>query len=399
MISRRRAARSLFSLFGTAPFLYCQNPKPVAAKAGEIDWNDPLYGPVNVMDFAAVAKTKLDPVAWDYLDGGSEDEVTLRENREAFNNWIIRPKFLTDVHQIDTSLELLGSKLEYPILLDPAGGKNCFYQGGEMVVARAAANAKALQITNGGIDDLIDAGNAPTFWQLTTGGQLASAATMRPFVKRLESQGCKGICFTVDIMHVSKREREMHNKLERSWCETGLPPRDATGKLPTAKNPWRAGVWPSRPQPTPTWETLSELCSMTKLPVIVKGIMTAEDGDRCVKHGAKAVIVSNHGARQLDHVGATIEALPEVVAAVNGRIPVLMDGGVRRGTDVLKALAIGAKAVCVARPYLYGLTAFGQRGVERVLEILKSELALSMGLSGVANLAAIDSSLVRRKTR
>lgn len=397
MITRRQAARALVSMFGAAPFLTSQGP--IASDHNAIDWSDPLYGPVNVMDFAAVAKTKLDPLAWDYLEGGSEDELTLRENREAFNNWIIRPKMLTDVHKIDTSIELLGSKLEYPILLDPAGGKNCFYRGGELAVSRAAANAKALHITNGGIDDLIDAGTAPTFWQLTTGGQLASAATMRPFVKRLESQGCKGICFTVDIMHVSKREREMHNRLERSWCETGLPPRDATGKMPVAKNPWRAGGWPSRPQPTPTWETLSELCAMTKLPVIVKGIMTAEDGDRCVKHGAKAVIVSNHGARQLDQVGATIEALPEVVAAVNGRIPVLIDGGIRRGTDVLKALAIGAKAVCVARPYLYGLTAFGQPGVERVLQILKSELALSMGLAGVANLAAIDSTLVRRKTR
>jgi len=125
--------------------------------------------------------------------------------------------------------------------------------------------------------------------------------------------------------------------------------------------------------------------------------MTAEDGDRCVKHGAKAVVVSNHGARQLDHVGATIEALPEVVAAVNGRIPVLIDGGIRRGTDVLKALALGAKAVCIARPYLYGLAAFGQRGVERVLELLRTELALDMGLAGVANLAAIDKSLVRWK--
>jgi 4-hydroxymandelate oxidase len=397
MITRRNAARALVSMFGAAPFLSSQGP--IAFDPNVIDWKDPLYGPVNVMDFAPLAKAKLDPVAWDYLDGGSEDEVTLRENREAFNNWIIRPKMLTDVHKIDTSLELLGAKLEYPILLDPSGGKNCFHQGGEMAVSRAAANAKALHITNGGIDDLIDAGAAPTFWQLTTGGQLLNATTMRAFVKRLESQGCKGICFTVDIMHVSKREREMHNKLERSWCESGLPPRDAAGNLPVAKNPWRAGIWPSRPRPTPTWETLSELCAMTKLPVIVKGIMTAEDGDRCVKHGAKAVIVSNHGARQLDHVGATIEALPEVVAAVNGRVPVLIDGGIRRGTDVLKALAIGAKAVCIARPYLYGLTAFGQRGVERVLQILKTELALSMGLSGVANLAAIDTTLVRRKTR
>ncbi|MCC6293830.1 MAG: alpha-hydroxy-acid oxidizing protein [Bryobacterales bacterium] len=397
MISRRQAARALVSLFGAAPFLHSEGPIPSDPAA--IDWNDPLYGPVSVMDFAAVAKTKLDPLAWDYLEGGSEDELTLRENLSAYGNWIIRPRMLTDVHKIDTSLELLGAKLDYPILLDPAGGKNCFHQAGELAVSRAAANARALHITNGGIDDLIDSGAAPTFWQLTTGGQLLNAATMRAFVKRLEAQGCRGICFTVDIMHVSKREREMRNKLERSWCETGIPARGGTGRLPVAKNPWRAGIWPSRPQPTPTWDTLSELCAMTKLPVIVKGIMTAEDGDRCVKHGAKAVIVSNHGARQLDQVGATIEALPEVVAAVSGRIPVLLDGGIRRGTDVLKALAIGAKAVCVARPYLYGLTAFGERGVERVLQILKSELALSMGLAGVANLAAIDPSLVRRKTR
>ncbi|MBK7926786.1 MAG: alpha-hydroxy-acid oxidizing protein [Bryobacterales bacterium] len=397
MMTRRQAARALVSMFGAAPFAHTQ--APIASDPNSIDWSDPLYGPVSVMDFAKVAKTKLDPLAWDYLEGGSEDELTLRENVDAYSNWIIRPRMLTDVHTIDTSLELFGSKIEYPILLDPAGGKNCFHQGGEIAVSKAAANAKALHITNGGIDDLIDAGTAPEFWQLTTGGQLGSTAAMRAFVKRLEAQGCKGICFTVDIMHVSKREREMRNKLERSWCEAGLPARDGSGRLPVAKNPWRAGVWPSRPQSTPTWATLSELCSATKLPVIVKGIMTAEDGDLCVKHGAKAVMVSNHGARQLDQLGATIEALPEVVAAVNGRIPVLLDGGIRRGTDVLKALAIGAKAVCIARPYLYGLTAFGQRGVERVLQILKSELALSMGLAGVANLSAIDSKLVRRKTR
>jgi isopentenyl diphosphate isomerase/L-lactate dehydrogenase-like FMN-dependent dehydrogenase len=198
-------------------------------------------------------------------------------------------------------------------------------------------------------------------------------------------------------MHVSHRERDMRNQLERAWCESGIPPRDASGKLPAAKNPWRAGIYPERSAPTPTWHNLSDLCAATKLPVIVKGIMTAEDGDRCVQYGAKAVIVSNHGARQLDHVGATVEALPEVVQAVSGRIPVLIDGGIRRGTDILKALALGAKAVCVARPYLYGLAAFGQRGVERVIELLRTELALDMGLAGVANLAAIDKTLVRWK--
>ena len=382
-LTRREAVRGLVGIFGAAPWL------------GSQDYDNPLYGPINVMEFAAAARKKLDPMAWDYLDGGSEDEAALRDNREAFNRLILRPRMLVDVHKIDLSVELFGQKLDYPILLDPAGGKNCFFKDGENTVAKAAANAKALQITNGGIDELIESGKGPVFWQITTGGQLRNAQTIRSFVKRLEAQGCKAICFTVDIMHVSHRERDIRNGLERSWCESGLPPRDAQGKLPKAKNPWRVGIYPSRPEPTPTWQTLSELCSATKLPVLVKGIMTAEDADRCVRHGASGVVVSNHGARQMDHVGATIEALPEVVKEVGGKITVLVDGGFRRGTDVLKGLALGAKAVCVARPYLYGLAAFGQPGVERVLELLRTELALNMGLAGVPNLAAIDRSLVR----
>ncbi|MBI3680959.1 MAG: alpha-hydroxy-acid oxidizing protein [Acidobacteria bacterium] len=381
--SRRDAVRALFAWAAGSPFTLAQD-------------DDPLYGPVNVFDFARLAKAKLDPLAWDYLDGGSEDEAALHDNREIFNKLIIRPRMLVDVHKIDLSTELFGKKLDYPILLDPAGGKNCFFPNGEAAVAMAAGNAKALHIVNGGIDELLESGKgSKVWWQLTTGGQLQSQQTMRSFVKRLEAQGCSGICFTVDIMHVSHRERDIRNKLERAWCETGLPKRDAQGRMPPAKNPWRAGVYPSRPFPTPTWNTLRELCSMTRLPVVVKGILIGEDGARAVEYGAAGVIVSNHGARQLDHVGATMEALPEVVKAINGRIPVMIDGGFRRGTDILKALALGAKAVAVARPYLYGLAAFGQRGVERVIELLRAELALDMGLAGVANLAAIDKSLVR----
>src|SRR5581483_946323 len=284
---------------------------------------------------------------------------------------------------------------EYPIILDPAGGKNCFFPDGENTVARAAAAAKALQITNGGIQKTLEKGNGPVYWQVTTGGELRSQQTMRAFVKRLEAQACSGICFTTDIMYVSHRERDMRNKLERSWCETGMPARDANGKLPTAKNPWRAGIYPSRPFPTPTWDSVRELRGLTSLPIILKGILTAEDAAKAVEFGVSGIIVSNHGARQLDHVGATIEALPEVVRAVNGKVPVLVDGGLRRGTDVLCALALGAKAICIARPYLSGLAAFGQPGVERVLELLRTELALDMGLAGVPNLGAIDRGLVR----
>jgi len=389
MISRRQALRGLVSMFGTAPWLSSQD-------GSQIDWDDPLYGPINVFDFRDLAKRKVDPLAWDYLEGGSEDEQALRDAREAFRNLILRPRMLVDTHRIDTSLELFGRKIDYPILLDPAGGKNCFFRGGELEVAKAAHNCKALHITNGGIEDLVESGKGPaTWWQLTTGGNLMNRQIRKAFTSRLEDQGCAGICFTVDIMHVSHRERDMHNKLERAWCESGIPPRDANGQVPKAKNPWRAGIYPGRNTPLPTWETLSELASETKLPVIVKGILIGEDAEKCVKYGAKGVIVSSHGARQMDHVGAPVEALPECLKAVNGKIPVLVDGGFRRGTDILKALALGATAVCVARPYLYGLAAFGQRGVERVMELLKTELALNMGLAGVPNLKAIDRSLVR----
>ncbi len=383
-ISRRAAMRAFLGWTAASPLSIGQ------------DYSDPLYGPINIFDFAAAAKKKLDPMAWDYLDGGSEDEQALRDSRDIFKQVIIRPRMLVDTHKIDLTTELFGQKLEYPIILDPAGGKNCFYPKGEEAVALAANNAKALHITNGGIDDILESGKgAKVWWQLTTGGQLQNQQTMRSFVKRVEAQGCSGICFTVDIMHVSHRERDMHNKLERSWCESGLPKRDAQGRMPEAKNPWRAGLYPSRPNPLPTWNSLRELRQLTKLPIVVKGILIGEDAARCVDFGASGIIVSSHGARQLDHVGSTLEALPECVRAVNGRIPVMIDGGFRRGTDILKALALGAKAVAIARPYLYGMAAFGQRGVERVLELLKTELALNMGLAGVPNIASIDRSLVR----
>lgn len=358
--------------------------------------DDPVLEPANVFDFAKLAKAKLDPLAWDYLEGGTEDEVSLRDNREAFNRIIIRQRALVDVHKIDLSLELLGQKLPYPIFLCPAGGKECFWRDGEMETARAAAAAKALHITNGGIEKLTESGQGPVWWMVTTGGEFRTERTMKSFVQRLENQGCAGICFTVDIMYVSHRERNIHNRFVRAWCNLpGGIPRDAQGNLPRDGTPERAGIYPSRPAPTPTWETVRQLRAMTKLPIILKGILIEEDARRAVECGVDAIIVSNHGARALDHVGATIEALPEVVAGAQGKIPVLIDGGFRRGTDILKALALGAKAVGIARPYLYGLSVFGQKGVERVLELLRTELALDMGLAGVPNLAAIDRSLVR----
>lgn len=390
--SRRQALRRFTQFLLASPVL-----AGALAEAAEDSQLPPLEDLINVFDFAKAAEAKLDPVAWDYLAEGGGDEAALRDNRRAFENLIIRPRFLTDVHKIDITTELFGKQLNAPIFIDPAGGKNCFLQNGELEVAKAAAASGHLMITNGGIDEFLTSGNGPkNWWQVTTGGEFRTKNTMANFVERLEDMGCGAICFTVDIMLVSNRERSIHNKFVRRWCDSGIP-RDPNGNLIYKEGDaaWVTGEFPSRPFPTPTWETVQQLRDMTELPIILKGILTAEDTAKAVEAGMSAVVVSNHGARQLDHVGGTIEALPECVEAAAGKIPVLIDGGFRRGTDILKALALGATAVGVARPYLWGLATYGQQGVERVLQLLRAELALDMGMSGVARIGDIDRKLVR----
>lgn len=352
----------------------------------------------NVFDFRELARKLIDPVAFDYMDEGGKDEISLVENRLAFRRVILRPRFLTDVHSIDVSTELLGHKLDFPVYLCPAGGKNCFRRDGEEETARGAALANAMYISNGGVEEFLAGGDAPKYWwQYTTGGQFRTPDTMLDFVERLEDSSCSGICFTVDNMLVSHRERSIHHGLVRTWCNLGTIPRDDDGNLIRKPNDrtWKTGEYPGRVSPTPTWETVKQLRDMTDLKIMLKGLMIAEDVEKAVEVGVDTVVVSNHGARQLDHTGSTIEALPECVDAAAGRIPVLVDGGFRRGTDILKALAMGATAVGIARPYLWGMTCYGRDGVARVLELLKTELALDMGMSGVARIADIDASLIR----
>ncbi|MFQ5929420.1 MAG: alpha-hydroxy acid oxidase [Acidobacteriota bacterium] len=399
MMNRRQALRGLAQFLLASPLLKGQNsPENLLKEQQPPATEDPLLELINVFDFGKLAKSQLDPVAWDYLAEGGKDEVSLRDNREAFDRIIIRPRILRDVHKIDLSTSFLGKKLAYPIFICPAGGKNCFYSNGEEEVAKAAVESNALMITNGGIDKFLTSANGPkNWWQYTTGGVFRTRSTMLNFVAKLEDMGATGICFTVDDMLDSHRERSIRNKFVRGWCnETGIP-RDAQGKLiyKERDKAWRSGIYPERAFPTPTWDTVRQLRDMTELEIMIKGVLTAEDTEKCVKYGMSAVVVSNHGGRQLDHVGGTIEALPECVQAANGKIPVLIDGGFRRGTDILKALALGATAVGIARPYLWGMTCFGQRGVSRILELLRVELALDMGLTGVANISEIDRKLIR----
>jgi 4-hydroxymandelate oxidase len=362
-----------------------------------------LLKQVNVFDLAKLAKAKLDPLAWDYLDEGSDDEASLRANRSRFDNLIIRPHFLlNDVASIDASISLFGKSLPQPFYLSVTGGKNCFVPNGEQETAMAAGTANAMMITNGGIGDVLASGKGPkVWWQYTTAAEFRDKDQMAKFANRLADQGCSAISVTVDIYVVSHRERSMHNGLVRSWCQSRGVPRDEKGGLLYHPDDvlWTAGDIPqARPFPTPTWDTLQQLREVSKIPVVVKGVMTAEDTERAVKHGLSGVIVSNHGGRQLDQVGATIEALPECVAAANGKIPVLVDGGFRRGTDMFKALALGASAVGIGRPYLWGLAAFGQPGVVRIVEILRAELAAVMGMAGTAKVSQIDRSFVRNRS-
>jgi isopentenyl diphosphate isomerase/L-lactate dehydrogenase-like FMN-dependent dehydrogenase len=271
---------------------------------------------------------------------------------------------------------------------------------GEKETAIGAGGAKnMMMITSGGIDDVLRAGKGPkVWWQFTTAAEFRSKDKMADFGRSLKDRGCAGISVTVDIYLVSHRERSIHNGFVRAWCNLGGIPRKADGSLDYKADDvlWSTGEYPPAMRfPTPTWDTLRQLHDAADLPVIVKGVMSAEDTAKAAKYGLSGVIVSNHGARQLDYVGGTIEALPECVEAAAGRIPVLIDGGFRRGTDILKALALGASAVGIGRPYLWGLGAFGNRGVTRVIELLRAELATDMGMAGVANLAQVDRSFVR----
>ena len=354
----------------------------------------------NVFDFAAFAKKKIDPLAWDYLDEGSDDEVALRDSRRAFDDLIIRPHFLDhDVSKIDTSITLFGKKLDQPTYMTVTGGKNCFVANGEEEAALGAGASNSMMITGGSITNSLAQGKGPkVWWQYTTATEFRTKNQMVNFAEKLADQGCSAISVTVDIYQVSHRERSIHNGFVRSWCQGDGIPRDGKGQLIYKPNDvlWTTGDVPApRPFPTPTWDTLQRLREVSSLPVIIKGVMTSEDTAKAVKYGLSGVIVSNHGARQLDHTGGTIEALPECVQAAGGKIPVLVDGGFRRGTDIFKALALGATAVGVGRPYLWGMTAFGHRGVARVMDILKAELAADMGMAGVGKISDIDRSYVR----
>jgi isopentenyl diphosphate isomerase/L-lactate dehydrogenase-like FMN-dependent dehydrogenase len=346
--------------------------------------------PVNVHEFEVIAKRKLHPMAYDFIAGGVEDELTLRANREAYKHWFLVPRVMVNVSEVDLSLELLGVKLQSPILIAPTGGKNLVLPDADTIVARAALSSKTLICTGTGVEKLLDEGSPIDWWTNTTGHPNRSAAA--GYARRIADRGGKGIVITVDNQYQSNRDRNNRNRFDYGYMQTGVP---KSGAVLTPRNPARAAIWQPH-TPNMTWDYIDWLRGAADLPVILKGILSPEDAELAVQRGASAVVVSNHGGRQLDGVIATIDALPGVIDGVSGKIPVLMDGGIRRGSDILKALSLGAKAVLVGRAPLWGLAAFGQAGVERVLWMLSAELKLDMALAGKPNLAALNRKMVRR---
>ncbi|MEX2262192.1 MAG: alpha-hydroxy acid oxidase [Bryobacteraceae bacterium] len=351
---------------------------------------DDVMGPVNVHEFEAIAKKKLHKMAYDFIAGGVEDELTLQANRAAYKRWYLVPRVMTDVSKVDTSLELFGLKLEAPIIIAPTGGKNLVLPNAESIVAKASIATNTLFCSGSAASNVVDAPDGVRWWSNTTGQASKDAA--QSYARRMEDRGVKGITVTVDNQYQSNRDRNNRNRFDYGYMSAGVP-KDGEKRPP--RNPARAAMWQPH-TPNLTWDYIEWVRGACSLPVIVKGVLAPEDARLAVERGAHGVIVSNHGGRQLDGVIGTIDALPGVVEAVGGRVPVLMDGGIRRGSDILKALAVGAKAVLVGRAPLWGLGAFGQPGVERVLWMLGAELKLDMALAGKGNLATIDRSLVRR---
>jgi 4-hydroxymandelate oxidase len=352
---------------------------------------------LDVFDFEPVMKKNVPPAHFGYMTTGVNDDATLRANREGFGKLALRPRRLVDVSKIDMSAEILGAKYDSPIVIAPTGSNRAFHEDGERAVARAAKTGNHLQmlstVASTSIEDAIAERGAPVWFQLYTtqnrevGEQLAT---------RAEAAGAPAIVLTLDVRSFAKWEtfvrlrqtdarecgscHSMNGYLTSKPNFSGINTIGVTGTMVTNL----------------TWDSVKRLRDVVKGKLLLKGILAHEDAKLATEAGIDGIVVSNHGGRVEDSSPATIDVLPEIVAAVGGKMPVLVDSGFRRGADIVKALALGARAVCIGRPYLWGLGAFGQPGVERVLEILRGETRAAMQQLGAPSLKDLTPAMVRR---
>lgn len=375
---------------------------------------------VNISDLRRIAKRRLPAVVFDYLDGGAEGEVTLRENCRVFDDVTFRPRHAVAFPSCDLRTTVLGHELSMPAMLAPVGYSRLMHPGGEVAAARAAGKAGTgytlSTISGHKLEDVRAATKGPVWYQLyLMGGRAAAEGS----IDRARKTGFTALAITIDTPVSGIRERDARNGMTEllnpgllkkipyaeqfvthpGWLLSFL--RD--GGVPPLYNVVLPGQGPmpltdigrALAASVVTWEDLSWIRKHWNGPIVVKGVLTGDDGRRAVDEGAAAIVVSNHGGRQLDCVSATLRVLPEVVAAVNGQVEVLMDGGVRRGTDIVKAVCLGARAVLCGRAYAYGLAAAGEAGVARALEILREDVKRTLVLLGCPSVSALDSSFVR----
>jgi 4-hydroxymandelate oxidase len=352
--------------------------------------------PLTVDEYETIARGRMERSAYDYYAGGAGDERTLAANRSAFDAIMLRPRVLVDVSAIDVHTTVLGQRIDLPVLLAPTAFNRLAHPEGEMAAARAARGCGTIMIgstlSTCALEEVSGACGGGLWFQVYV---YKDRAMTQELVARAGACGYRALVLTVDTPLLGRRYRDVRNNF-------ALPPGISMRNFEAAMGD--AERWGPHSSfsayvhdlfdATLTWDAVGWLRKQTQLPLLVKGILTAEDARIAIDHGVDGLIVSNHGGRQLDGAVPSIRALPEVVDAADGRVEVLMDGGVRRGTDVLKALAFGARAVCVGRPYLWALAADGEQGVRDVLGILRDELSLAMALSGKPDIAAIDRALI-----
>jgi len=351
---------------------------------------------LNVWDYERAAEKRLDPGTFGYIAGGANDEWTMRENLAAFNRWVLRPRTLVDVSEVRTTTRVLGTEVSLPVLVGPTAFQRMAHPDGERAMARGAAAAGTVMclstLATGTIEEVgAAAGDGARWFQLYWS---PDRGVVQDLVERAAVEGYGAVVLTVDLPVLGRRERDLRTGFEIR-DDVPVPAFLALGENAGAVSPadinWAVDN-------SLNWRDLEWLRSVSSLPLVVKGILTAEDALLACEAGAEGVVVSNHGGRQLDGVAASIDALPEVVEAVGDRAEVFMDGGIRRGTDVVKALALGARAVLVGRAALYGLAVGGAEGVERVLDLLREEIVLALALCGCASPADVTRAHVGRAT-
>jgi 4-hydroxymandelate oxidase len=368
-----------------------------------LDANNLIKSPkeaINVFDFEPVMRQNVPPAHFGYMASGIDDEVTLRANREGFLKFQLRPRRLVDVSKVDMSVDILGVKYSSPIMLCPVGGHQAYHVDSESGVARAAKTGDHLMIlstqTSTGVEDVIKARGGPIWMQLYATNKFEVAAH---HINRAENAGCTALAVTVD--RSGGRNQETLFRLTRTdtrdcnACHDRASIQTDQGNKPMYQGVDLSGLRNIQSSAM-TWDYLKRLRDITKMKVAIKGLLAWEDAKLAADYGYDAVIVSNHGSRSEDSGRSTIDALPEIIEAVNGRIPILVDSGFRRGTDICKALCMGATAVGVGRPYIWGLGAFGQAGVERVLELLRAELMGIMQQVGAPTVKHLTPAMVRR---